>query len=192
MVQAYAAKDRIPSLHLSDDMPFPEELQNIPLEKFLPTDMDHVDLRSEMTTIVMRILHDHMAMFENLPVNQHIEHPYYLESTKKTRIIPLGVLDKDESKVGDTIDIMDTYQQYVPLKPNGNPMKTILHADGLSCERGNDAQNARINGATAWQQLQGLHMNIQEWHKRCILLQDIFDELYSGSSGKEKGTMFHK
>ncbi|XP_069114331.1 LOW QUALITY PROTEIN: uncharacterized protein [Argopecten irradians] len=197
MVQAYAAKDRIPSLHLSDDMPFPEELQNIPLEKFLPTDMDHVDLRSEMTTIVMRILHDHMAMFENLPVNQHIEHPYYLESTKKSpngikkKNIPLGVLDKDESKVGDTIDIMDTYQQYVPLKPNGNPLKTILHADGLSCERGNDAQNARINGATAWQQLQGLHMNIQEWHKRCILLQDIFDELYSGSSGKEKGTMFH-
>jgi len=69
------------------------------------------------------------------------------------------------------IEIMDEYHKYVPLKPDGHPLTLPLHADGLSCERGNDAQNARINGGTPWRQLQGLHMNIQEWHKRCLLLQ---------------------
>lgn len=87
--------------------------------------------------------------------------------------VPIGVLDKDESRVSDTIDILEEYHKYVPLKPNGQPFKLLLHADGLSVERGNNAQNARINGNTAWKQLKGLQMNIQEWHKRCLLLQVI-------------------
>ena len=73
--------------------------------------------------------------------------------------------------MSDTIDILEEYHKYVPLKPDGQPFKLVLHADGLSVERGNNAQNARINGNTAWLQLQGLQMNIQEWHKRCLLLQ---------------------
>lgn len=71
------------------------------------------------------------------------------------------------------IDIMEAYHKYVPVKPDGNPFILPLHADGLSCKRGDNAQSARINGTTAWLQLQGLTMNIQEWYKRCLLLQVI-------------------
>lgn len=87
--------------------------------------------------------------------------------------VQIGVLDKNESRVTDTIDILEEYDKYVPLKPNGQIFQLLLHVDGVSVERGNNAQNARINGNTAWKQLQGLQMNIQEWHKRCILLQVI-------------------
>lgn len=83
--------------------------------------------------------------------------------------IPLGVLNKDESKISDMIDIMDTYQQYVPAENFLTP--TILYGDGLSCERANDAQNARINGQSARDRLEGLVPAIQEWHKRGILLE---------------------
>lgn len=83
-------------------------------------------------------------------------------------------MDKDEAKVADTIDIMEEYHQYVPFKPTGEPLTLPLHADGLSCERGNDAQNARMNAADPWMQLQGLRLNAQEWHKRCTLLQVIY------------------
>ncbi|XP_056001447.1 uncharacterized protein LOC130048570 [Ostrea edulis] len=100
-------------------------------------------------------------------------------------------MDKDESRVADTIDIVNEYHKYVPMKPDGSPLIIPLHADGLSCERVNDAQNARVNGTTKWQQLQGMIPNIQEWHKRCLLLQDIFDELYTGTSAREVGTLFH-
>lgn len=85
--------------------------------------------------------------------------------------VPIGVLDKDESKVSDTIDIMVEYHKYLLLQKNGDPMVIILHADGLSVERGNNAQCARINANYPWQQLHGVVLNIQEWHKRCILLQ---------------------
>ena len=66
---------------------------------------------------------------------------------------------------------MDQYHKYVPVKPNGEPLALPLHADSLSCERGNDAQKARINAHSSKEQLQGLTLNIQEWHKRCLLLQ---------------------
>lgn len=48
-------------------------------------------------------------------------------------------MDKDESKIGDAIDIVNEYHKYVPLKPDGSPLTLPLHADGLSCERVNDA-----------------------------------------------------
>lgn len=98
--------------------------------------------------------------------------------------IPIGVMDKDESRIADMITIMEGYHKYVPLKPTGDPLVLPLHADGLSCERGNDSQNARINAASPWQQLQGFFMNIQEWHKRCLLLQVPF---YSHNNIGESG-----
>ncbi|KAJ8321141.1 hypothetical protein KUTeg_001231 [Tegillarca granosa] len=82
------------------------------------------------------------------------------------------------------VDILDEYMKYIPMHPNGLPVKIPLHADGLSCERTNDAQNARINGTTAWSQLQGFQSNIQEWHKRHN------DDLYSGKSSRDRGTLF--
>ena len=83
----------------------------------------------------------------------------------------MGIIDKDESKTADMVEIMDIYQRYVPQKPDGSPFILPLYADGLSCERGNDAQSARINGTTPWTQLQGMKPSIQEWHKRVLLLQ---------------------
>uniref|UniRef100_A0A8W8JTD6 DUF6589 domain-containing protein n=1 Tax=Magallana gigas TaxID=29159 RepID=A0A8W8JTD6_MAGGI len=192
MVQGYAARDRVPTLHLSDDVPLPERIKAIPLENYLPSEMDEVDLRFELTTIVHRILCEYIPILKPLAsaINWHIQHRYSDVSAAKSQLVPIGVLDKDESRVSDTIDILEEYHKYVPLKPNGQPFKLLLHADGLSVERGNNAQNARINGNTAWKQLKGLQMNIQEWHKRCLLLQDIFDEMYKGSSGREIGTLF--
>ncbi|XP_041357458.1 uncharacterized protein LOC121374422 [Gigantopelta aegis] len=193
MVQGYAALDRVPTLHLSDDKPLPQDILNIPLSSYLPTDMDEVDLRAEMTTMVIRVLCENLHIFQHLrkEITGHIKHNYSKESSQKSILIPVGVLDKDESKVADTIDILEHYHQYVPVKPSGDPLTIPLHADGLSCERGNDAQSARINGSTVWNQLQGLMMNIQEWHKRCLLLQDAYDVLYKGSSARDKGTLFN-
>lgn len=66
---------------------------------------------------------------------------------------------------------MEDYHKYVPVKPDDKPLVLPLYADGLSCERGNDAQNGRINGNNPFSQLQGFTVVIQEWHKRCLLLQ---------------------
>lgn len=96
MVQGYAALDRVPSLHLSDDPPSPENIKAIPLEKYLPTEMDEVDLRFEFTTIVNRILCEHISFFKPLAtaVNWHIQHRYSKISASKSHLVSLYLSKK--------------------------------------------------------------------------------------------------
>jgi len=55
---------------------------------------------------------------------------------------------------------------------NGDQLHTIITwGDGLSCERHVDAQNARANGSTPIDRLEGLEPSPQEVHKRMILIQ---------------------
>ena len=68
--------------------------------------------------------------------------------------VPIGVLNKDESTTAGMIEILENYNQYVPLDYDGNPMTLILYCDGLSCERVEGAQRARINGADAMARLE--------------------------------------
>ena len=79
--------------------------------------------------------------------------------------MPLGVLDTDENRTAEMIDILQHYQDhFVPIKADGNPVATVLYGDGLSCERAHDAQKARINGTSPHSHLEGIYLSIQEWH----------------------------
>ena len=50
------------------------------------------------------------------------------------------MLDKDENKTGDMIDILQYYQDnFIPMEQDGNPVPIVLYGDGLSCERVHDA-----------------------------------------------------
>lgn len=80
-------------------------------------------------------------------------------------------MDKDEARVRDMIDILEHYQQYVPVQKDGRPVPTVLFGDGLSCERAHDAQVGRSNHDDAMSRLEGIHPAIQEWHHRALCLQ---------------------
>ena len=69
------------------------------------------------------------------------------------------------------IQIMDSYKDYVPHDVDGDPVPLVLYCDGLSCERVECAQRARINGADKWTRLEGYEPGIQEWHRRLMYLQ---------------------
>lgn len=91
MVQGYAARDRVPTLHLSDDIPLPERIKAIPLENYLPSEMDEVDLRFELTTIVQRILCEYIPILKPLAnaINWHIQHRYSDVSAAKRQLVSL-------------------------------------------------------------------------------------------------------
>lgn len=48
MVQAYAAIDRIPSLHLNDTQPSADDVGKIPVEAYLPDENDISNLRFDI------------------------------------------------------------------------------------------------------------------------------------------------
>ena len=85
--------------------------------------------------------------------------------------MPLGVLNKDEATTAGMIEILDNYKQYVPVDNDGNPHKFILFCDGLSCERIESAQRARVNGADIDARLEMFEPGIQEWHRRLMFIQ---------------------
>lgn len=94
MVQAYAAKDRVDTLHLSDVYSTPEQIRQIPLQSFLPSEWDDVDLRSEMTVIVTRDLVTHLQVFKKLRSTcmWRIYNEHTLESSKKSTTVSFTML----------------------------------------------------------------------------------------------------
>ena len=91
MVQAFAAKDRIASLHLSDEQPSPNVLRDIPFHTYFPTAIDEATLRSEMTVLVTRVISKHLQAFDDVQnsINNHIQHRYSSESAKKSEMVSL-------------------------------------------------------------------------------------------------------
>lgn len=91
MVQGYAARDRVPTLHLNDDLPLPESIKTIPLENYTPSEMDEVDLRVEFTTIVHILLCEYIPIFKPLvnAINWHIQHRFSDVSAAKSQLFSL-------------------------------------------------------------------------------------------------------
>lgn len=91
MVQAYAALDRIPTVHMNDRQPTPDEIRSIPLDKYLPSDMDEIDLRAEMTILIQRNLCQHITAFQDLDtdINWHLHHQYSKESALKSTSVSI-------------------------------------------------------------------------------------------------------
>ncbi|KAL3879134.1 hypothetical protein ACJMK2_031445, partial [Sinanodonta woodiana] len=75
---------------------------------------------------------------------------------------------KNETKIADMVDVMVKCYQYIPESLDSDPISCILYGDALSCGRANDAQNARINGESKWDRLQGTCFCntrvVQAWH----------------------------
>lgn len=71
------------------ESPSPKGVLSIPLHKLLPCEMDEVDLRSQMTVLVERILCSHILFLNEVwdKVKWHIHHQYSVESTRKTEMV---------------------------------------------------------------------------------------------------------
>ncbi|KAJ8304619.1 hypothetical protein KUTeg_018202 [Tegillarca granosa] len=146
-----------------------------------------------MEVIIGRILTRHLPWFkEHLKDSTipHLVHCHSAEMKTKSVIVNLGVFDENPCSTGGAIGIYRKLLNYVPSL-NDSPYPTIIFGDGLSCERGNDAQKAVCIGLSPWERLESLHPSPQEFHKEMLLLQDYFDEFFKGMSAAERGTLFN-
>ncbi|CAC5356294.1 unnamed protein product [Mytilus coruscus] len=122
---------------------------------------------------------DHISALKDCKefVTYHIPHQYTEESKKKSVIVPLGIMEKDENKTEEMIEVIEHLQQYVPRDGQQKMMPLLLGGDALSVERGDAAQKARADGS-------------EDWHGHVITLQEIYDLHFKGTSSAEKGTLF--
>ncbi|KAJ8311298.1 hypothetical protein KUTeg_011150, partial [Tegillarca granosa] len=186
---AFACRNRIGFRHLSEQDT--RQATTMSLHLFLPEQDDYEKLRARMIVIDMRILKKYLQIFADCEVNQHIPHDYSEESSKRSRIINLGIFDHNPSTTACVISIMNRLHMYIPRLGENHFFPVLCHGDGLSVERMRDAKAARAASATKERRLESLEPVPQEFHKRCIILQDLFDDMYSSSSGADRGTLFH-
>ncbi|CAC5412942.1 unnamed protein product [Mytilus coruscus] len=183
----------MPRCKTANDVLDAETIRAIPISAFLLSDEDEGLIKEELSTVIKRILTSHVPCFSDLKdkVVWSIPHIYQAESSKKSDIVPLGVEEKDETKTADVIELLDIYKNYVPQKRDGSPLPMLLYCDGLSCERVDGAQKARINGGDQWARLEMFEPGIQEWHKRLLYIQDTYDTFFKFESHREKGTLYN-
>ena len=72
-------------------------------------------LRDDIKVLVGRVLLQkipHLSFLKHVIPN-HIAHPYKKEMSKKSIIVPLPMMMKDEKKYEDIVDILDGYEQHL-------------------------------------------------------------------------------
>ncbi|XP_069103689.1 LOW QUALITY PROTEIN: uncharacterized protein [Argopecten irradians] len=201
--QMMALVDRVNSGSLTDDQPVGDLLE-IENSEFLPTAEDNYTLRKDMIQVVSNILIEHLPSFKVFKdiYPSHFKHEHSAEMAKKSIVIPLGILLKNENKTNDMIEILQHLQQYVPgVRPEvegihereeRNPkMQAIpVGGDQLTCERIRGAHMARLDGDTPEERLEGLITMVEDFHEKINFLQAMMDRFYKPASARETGTLY--
>ena len=140
-------------------------LSQLPADTFLPTSEDFAAVQSNLIVIVSRIITHYIDGLSVLSksVPQHIQHKYSAEMGKKSEVIVLDVLMKNESSRSDMIDIMKCMQDYLG-KEYPSERRVPSGGDQLTCERQVGAQRHTMDGDTIQDRLGILEPVTEDWH----------------------------
>ncbi|WAR21141.1 hypothetical protein MAR_015115 [Mya arenaria] len=87
----------------------------------------------------------------------------------------IGILEENLSSIPGVVNILEKIQEYVPAD-GANVHTLICWRDGLSYERHVDAQSSRANADNSLLRLEGLEPSAQVFHKRMLLMQNVFNQ----------------
>ena len=170
MYSILAGRSRVPHNTLSHTGHV-SPLSTIPAEDFLPVEDDFIAIQQNLVNIVSKILTQYikdLSVFEKA-VPQHIQHQYSAEMAKKSEVIVLDVLTKNEACREDMIDIMHCMQNYLGSE-YPNEKKVLSGGDQLTCERQVGAQRHTMDGDTVVDRLGLLEPVTEDWHCMVCLL----------------------
>lgn len=134
-------------------------------DMFLLTCEDIAKVKSNLVVLVSRVLTTYFSGLAPLSkaFPKHISHAYSIEMSKKSEVIVLDVLMKDETKHADMIDIMSTMQEYLGSDFN-EERRVLCGGDLLTCERQIGSQKHMMCGNTPRERLQILEPVAEDWH----------------------------
>lgn len=106
--------ERVPCDHL-DNTTSKGNIRQAANIEFLLSQEELLCLREEFKIMVGRVLTEFIPelRFLKTVLPDHISHPYSQEMAKKSTIIPLPMLFKDEKKYDDVVDILDSYEAWL-------------------------------------------------------------------------------
>ena len=128
-------------------------------------------LHSRMAVCVERILHDHMQIRTDTSKNSgRVSHKYSVETTNKSEMFSLGLLDADPSSHEGVLNIMLWLHENC-VADDQNIIPLLCNGDGLSIDRMRTAKERRCRGPTSADRLKVFVPSPQEFHLEALLLQ---------------------
>ena len=170
MYSILAGRSRTPASHLSHQGTV-ADLAGLPYTEFLPTQHDVECVTSNMVVIVSRILTEYISDLSPLSkaVTKHIPHKYSTEMSKKSEVVVLDVLMKNEAKHSDMIDILKTVVSYLG-DDYSHEKRVASGGDQLTTERQIGAQRHVMCGNKPEDRLDVLEPQTEDWHCLVVLL----------------------
>eukprot|EP00112_Aurelia_sp_Birch-Aquarium-sp1_P016473 Seg3738.2 transcript_id=Seg3738.2/GoldUCD/mRNA.D3Y31 product="hypothetical protein" protein_id=Seg3738.2/GoldUCD/D3Y31 len=159
--------------------------------KFLPSLQDNQLLQREFKNIVGNVLikyvEDLSWMRKYIPEN--IAHDYTSFTRKKSEVVSLGVLEKNENDSQEIVDIMEYAHTFVPCAES-EPLPTLIGGDLLTVERQLNGIEDRSNSTTSKTQLAGLIPCLEDFHTFGNFLGVIWRLLFDKNSSGDIGTLY--
>ena len=84
--------------------------------------------------------------------------------------IPLGIIFKNENVNEDIISILQQFHSYLPKAADGRVDGQLFSGDQLTVERAVNAISSVANGDTPADRLEGIHLQLGDWHATVKLL----------------------
>ncbi|XP_065067588.1 uncharacterized protein LOC135693129 [Rhopilema esculentum] len=100
---------------------------------------------------------------------------------------------EDQNDTSGMQKVMTKLHDYAPCNDSTNPTEFVeqgVVGDQLTVERGVSCLLQLANGFTQKERLDGLHLEVADFHAGMKFLQVAFDHLYSPKSSSDKCTMF--
>ena len=141
----------------------PVSLDSVPVSNFLPSTEDITVLRTNLVSLVSRILCQYIKLFSSLShlLPKHIHHTYTNEMSTKSDTVVLDVQHKNETKHDDMLAIMKSQQSYLGDNFSG----TVLSGgDQLTVERQRNAKRHIMDSDTAAERFECFEPKIEDWH----------------------------
>ena len=158
-------KRRILAPHLSEKNPR-REIDNVNSSEFFPSKKDSDNLQSNFKHHIGQIIVKYLSFlcdFKNC-VESPISHPHSEEVSKKSEIMILGLMDKNENK--DMIDIMkELHEKFIPQVQGEVAEPITFGGDVLTNERGYAAQLNMMNETNSMGKLAGMNHRPEGLHR---------------------------
>ena len=173
MVHMYSllvGRSRVPGTSLSCTGQVAELSSMLPTS-FLPNQNDVHCMKKNLVILVSRILTKYMDGLSPFAkaIPAHITHMHTTEMSKKSEVVVLDVLMKNEAKSSDMIDIMRKMQDYLG-EDFPTQSRVAAGGDQLTCERQVGSQRHMMCGNTPRERIQMLEPQCEDWHCMVCLL----------------------
>ena len=189
-----AVDERIsPPQHLSNKYPRCSVL-SIGETEFLPSEQDLQHIRADFIMLFARTIVTYLKDFSVLRfcVDFHLPHQYSKDTALKSLPVPLGIVEWNENKQTDMIEILKYVQRYIPYASEGPVVRLQLTGDLLTAERERAALRSLVDSSEATDRIEGILPHAEDFHCSMNFLDLIFSKFYKYNSGhNDSGTLLN-